>query len=551
VTAASEKGRSVKEDLSLRASPSTHEPIVVKEVVLGRSAARLVLALVAAGAIVRTALALPIGLSVDESYAVVMSRHLALSYYDHPPLLFWIPGVAARLAGSEHRIVVRLPFILMFMATTWLVYRLGSLLFGERAGLWAAVALNLGLFFTVNAASWVLPDGPLLLFSTAAVWFVARATLSRVRQSEGREPGGGALAPPPARLGPWLGFGVFTGLALLSKYHGAFLLVGCGLFLVTSKPHRVCLRRPGPYIALLLALVVFLPVVIWNADHDWASFRFQGSRAIPVEEAQGTPFLDTIIGQAAWMLPWLWVPLLGVLFWALRSGPRDPARWLLTCIALGPIAFFTLLTAVGSRGLPHWEAPGYFMLLPLLGASIAARLERGDRRTRQWLWASSAGLLVVLLLIVTHASTGWLARAVPGLFSKGDPTRDLLQWSLLPARLREWGYPQPGLAIAAASWSDVAKAAYALGPEVTVSCVGTDPRGFRYQANQGSLVGQDVLLLASRRAGQEPMVSYAPYFEHITAVGTVPVWRRGREEIAVSVYLCRRLLRPVPPGLPR
>lgn len=541
----------MREGLPPRAGPTAHEPIL-REGALGvGSAVPLVLALVVAAAAVRMALAFLIGLSVDESYAVVMSRHLALSYYDHPPLLFWIPGFAARLAGSEHRMVVRLPFILLFMATTWLLYRLGRLLFGERAGLWAAVALNLGLFFTVNAAGWVLPDGPLLLFSTAAAWFVARATLPTPARAGSEPEGGGAVVPPPARIGSWLGFGFFTGLALLSKYHGAFLLVGCGLFLVTSPRHRVWLRRPGPYVALLLALVVFLPVLLWNADHDWASFRFQGSRAIPVEEAQGTPFLDTIIGQAAWMLPWLWVPLLGVLFGALRAGPRDPARWLLACLGLGPIAFFTLLTAAGSRGLPHWEAPGYFMLLPLLGASIAARLERGDRRTRQWLWASSAGLLVVLLLMVTHVSTGWLARAVPGLFSKGDPTRDLLQWTQLPPRLREWGYPKPGLAIAAASWSDVAKAAYALGPEIPVSCVGTDPRGFRYQAGQGSLVGQDVLLLASRRAGQEPMVSYAPYFEHITAIGTVPVLRGGREEIAVSVYLCRRLLRPVPPGPPR
>ncbi|HUL78146.1 MAG TPA: glycosyltransferase family 39 protein, partial [Vicinamibacteria bacterium] len=109
----------------------------------------LVAALSLITAAVRGVLARVIGLSVDESYAVVMGRHLQLSYYDHPPLTFWMAGLAARLAGTEAPLVVRGPFILGFALTTWLLYRLAAFLFGEAAGVWTAVLLNLVLFFTL------------------------------------------------------------------------------------------------------------------------------------------------------------------------------------------------------------------------------------------------------------------------------------------------------------------------------------------------------------------------------------------------------------------
>ncbi|MFI5183346.1 MAG: ArnT family glycosyltransferase [Vicinamibacteria bacterium] len=494
--------------------------------------------LIASSAAVRIGLDWLIGPSVDESYAVVMSRRLALSYYDHPPFLFWMPGLAARVAGSESPLVVRLPFIATFMGTTWLLYRLGALLFGERTGLWSAVCLNLALFFTLSAAAWVLPDGPLLFWSVAAAYCLARALFGE----------------PPRRQQAlwWMGFGLCTGLALLSKYHAVFLLAGAALFLATSSRHRHWARRPEPYLAVALAVLVFLPVILWNATHGWASLRFQGGRAMPLEPEQDTPLLDSILGQAAWMLPWIWIPLLGVLLRALRRGPRDPSRWLLVCLGVGPIVAFTAVAALGRRGLPHWQAPGYFILIPCLGAEVAERLERGEAWTRRWLWLSTVGLACVLTLLVSHVSTGWVSRVAPSVVESGDPTDDLIQWDPVVNRLHRWGYPKPGIAIAAATWADAAKLAYAFGPDVAVGSVGPDPRGFEYAVSQESLVGRDVLLVARRRAGaMEPMLLYAPYFDRITPVGSVRLLRGDREAVTVSVYRGERLLRPVPPGRPR
>ena len=329
--------------------------------------AHWLLALILVTTAIRLALAATIGLSVDESYAVVMGRRLSLSYFDHPPMVFWWTGLASRIAASESPLVVRLPFIAAFMVTTWLLYRLGGFLFGTRAGLWTAFLLNVSLFLSVAAGGWALPDGPLVLFSAAAAYCLARATIGD-RPTPSREPSGSLAV---GSRGWWIGFGVSAGLALLSKYHGLLLLAGTGFYLVTARRRATWLRRRDPYIALALAAMTFLPVLVWNATHEWASFRFQGGRAVPLEETGGTTLLDSVAGQAAWTLPWVWVPLLVVLVAALRAGPPDDRRWLLGCLASGPILAFTLLAAVGARGLPHWEAPGYFMALPLLGAWVA------------------------------------------------------------------------------------------------------------------------------------------------------------------------------------
>ena len=136
-------------------------------------------------------MAAAIGLGIDESYMVAAGRTLRLGYFDHPPASWWLAAGSAHLFGSESGVVVRLPFILLFALSTWLMYRLGTALFGARAGLWAAVALNLAPVFGVTTGGWVLPDGPLTcaLLGAALAWCM--------RWTAGA--GAGGCSPAPAR----------------------------------------------------------------------------------------------------------------------------------------------------------------------------------------------------------------------------------------------------------------------------------------------------------------------------------------------------------------
>jgi 4-amino-4-deoxy-L-arabinose transferase-like glycosyltransferase len=272
-----------------------------------------VAALILATAVLRIALAWAAGLGVDESYMVAAGRELAWGYFDHPPLAWWLSAGIAKLTGSEAAIVVRLPFIALFAASTWLMFTWTREMFGPRAGLWAAVALNMAPVLGVTTGGWVLPDGPL---DAALLGF--GLCLQRSLQN--------------GLWRWWLGAGLCAGLALLSKYIAVLTLAGAVVVVLTIGRHW--LSRPQPWVAALLAAALFTPVIAWNATHGWASLVFQGARAGVRKLDLAAPFA-TLAGEALFLLPWLWLPLAVLWARALLRGPKDPAPWLLAGLGFG------------------------------------------------------------------------------------------------------------------------------------------------------------------------------------------------------------------------
>ncbi|PYP62514.1 MAG: hypothetical protein DMD26_15905, partial [Gemmatimonadetes bacterium] len=477
-------------------------------------ATRQALMLMLLTAVARVVLAGVLGLGVDESYEVVLSRVPSLSYFDHPPLSFWIAGGTARLTGSEARVLLRLPFILIFAGTTFLMFRLTARLYGERAGFLAALLLNLSPVFSISAGGWILPDGPLELAIVATAFCLTRILF---------------VEPRPWRW--WLLAGAATGLGLLSKYHAVFLPLGTLLFLLTRREARGWLGRPEPYAAAAVALLITTPVLLWNAQHNFASLRFQTGRAT-FHGLHPAALAQNLAGQLGYLLPWIGVPLLWLLVNGLRRGPRDAKSWLLSCLALGPIAVFTFVSLGGNPGLPHWPAPGYLLLFPLLGDAIA-RFERRGRYqhmlTRRLL-VGAAGVFVLLVMIAaTDVATGWVTRAAPSVFRRGDPSLEAMDWRDLDPELTRRGLlGRNGPVVVATSWIDAAKIGYALGPSRPVFCLSDDPRGFRYAFPPNALVGRDALLLL-RLGGQSRLVDvvarYGQYFRSLEPADTIPIRR--------------------------
>ncbi len=190
--------------------------------------------LIGIGLVVRIGLAIPLGLGVDESYMVAVGRRVSLSYFDHPPMAFWLAHGASVLLGSESHLVVRLPFVLLFAGTTWIVYQLGAVTFGPSAGWLAALLLNVSAVFSASTASWVLPDGPLMFGLAASAYCLARVLFDPAEASRAWR--------------WWLAAGVCAGLAALSKYQASLFLAGVLLFLASRPGQRRWLRRPEPYV---------------------------------------------------------------------------------------------------------------------------------------------------------------------------------------------------------------------------------------------------------------------------------------------------------------
>src|SRR5271166_392399 len=132
---------------------------------------RSALAIIVGFLVARIVFAYALGLGIDESYTLAISRTLSLSYFDHPPLHQWIAHFAARGLGEGFG--ARLPFIALFAATGWVSYRMTRDLFGARAALIALFAFNVTPFFFASAGTWIVPDGPLLFGLCVAVWALA------------------------------------------------------------------------------------------------------------------------------------------------------------------------------------------------------------------------------------------------------------------------------------------------------------------------------------------------------------------------------------------
>ncbi|HVZ13651.1 MAG TPA: glycosyltransferase family 39 protein [Bauldia sp.] len=484
------------------------------------SARRAVLWIILAGTLVRLALAATTGLGTDESYMAGNARLLALGYFDHPPLHVWMAWAAERLLG-ESPLAVRLPFVLLFAGTTWLMFALTRRLFGERAGLWAVIALTLAPVFTLADGSWVVPDGPAMFFLLAAAIAVVLAT------AEERK----------GLLGWWLAAGLFAGLALLSKFNAAFFPLAVFAWLLTTPSLRRHLSTPGPWLAAAVAVIVLSPALIWNAEHGWVGIAFQAGRA-DGRQIQVSRALIDLGGQLAYLTPWLGVPFAISLVAQLARGPRDRYGWLLALAAIGPIAVFTIV-ALWSGGLPHWAMPGWLFAIPLFGRDAAALAERRLQFARGYM---AAVALVFAALLAAFLLQTWRGMFVPPSLIVAhpgiDPTVDLVDWRALGPALAKQGLPQAGMAVGAPHWTVAGKVSYALGPGVPVLCVCSDPREFAFRTDQGAWRGHDVVMVG---LADTDWASAGRYFDALDPLPDVAITRAGETIVPLQLRLGRNL----------
>lgn len=185
-------------------------------------------------------------LANDEAYYHLFAERLAWGYFDHPPVTALLVWLGERLFGGE--LGVRFFFTVLQPLYLWILWRLIRPADASRcdAGLFVVLAsttLMLQIYGFI-----AVPDGPLLM--TSALFL-----LTFERFSERR---------PRA----WLWMGVAMALMAYSKYHGALVV----LFSLAANPRL--LRRPTLYLSGAVAALLLVPHLIWQYNHDWASFVY-------------------------------------------------------------------------------------------------------------------------------------------------------------------------------------------------------------------------------------------------------------------------------------
>jgi 4-amino-4-deoxy-L-arabinose transferase-like glycosyltransferase len=483
-----------------------------------------VLLIILVSAAIRVIVTSQMGIETDSTYSAVISRQWSWSYFDHPPMHYLFIRLS-RMFGSDFGLAVRLPFLLLFAGSTWLLFRLTAIASGERAGLWAAIAFNLCGIFTLAYSHFLVPDGPLFFFLLLAARLLAPVLLA-----EGEH--------PSADL-HWIGAGLAGGGALLSKYSAVFFFAGVFLFLLTSKPHRHWFARRGPWIAAALSALMFLPVIWWNWQHDWASFAFQGRRAVPASGGNVLLLLESIGLQMLFLLPWFYIPMAYVFLKALIQGPSRPAHWFFVCLAM-PVIVFPLLS-IFSRGLPHWTLPGWLFVFPLLGAEIVQLNSAWQARARQTAVRTAVFLLVVAGLLVAEARSGlyaqWASRTFPAaqLYVR-DPMVAVYDWQELGPALRARGLLGDDVKfIAAFHWHSTARIGYVLGRQYPVLCVGEDMRHFRFMQDQREFAGATGLLIDYPEYVDPHRALIDAQFERREKLEPITLTRGGRPALVLSV----------------
>ena len=476
-----------------------------------------------------------IGPGNDEAYHYLFTIHRDWSYFDHPPMLAFVEALGVLLAGGTvSALSLRIGFVALFAGSTWLMARLAERFYGARAGVFAAFALNVTAYHGLAASTFALPDGPLLFF-----WLL---TLERLAA---------ALDAPPAKLGPWVGVGLAWGGALLSKYHAVFLPAGALLHIVLDRQSRAWLWRPGPYVAVALGVLLFSPVIWWNATHQWASFVFQGGRAVGSWHFRPGSLALYLVGQIVYLCPWIWLRLVTILFQRGRHLDDDVHDRFLFCEAVVPLVLFTGVAAI-REVLPHWTLVGFLALFPMLGR-LWARLweERRAALTRR-LALMAAVPIFVGVLAVFEARTGLLQHGRRGgiglLATSRDPTIDMVGWDQVAAELKRRGLlERPNTFLFTRMWYQSGHLAFAIrGSSTPVLCYNPfDARSFAFWSRPEDWVGDDgILVLVNDHANGAD--GYARWFDRIEPLGSFDVTRGGAPVRTVSLFRCVHQRRPFP-----
>lgn len=334
----------------------------------------------------------------EEAYYWDYAQHLDYGYLDHPLVTALIIKMFTVLLGN-HEFGVRMGAFLCWFVTGYYVYRLTKESLNETQAsisLLLAAALPAYFFF----GFFMSPDAPLTACWAAGLYYSYRILHKQDAQA-------------------WYGLAISLGIGMSSKYTIALLVAGLVLLLLADKDNRHWWGRKQPYLALLIVLCLFSPVIVWNYQHEWASFTFQSEERANSGYVFSLPrYLGNILVFAT---PVGVLSLFGLL-WQRKlvttslcaQFSASKAHWQIAFLGAFPIVLFGLLSVARTSKL-NWTGPAWLGLLPLFGLLVNRQLvQRGLLGLCQRSWPAVLGLLLLIYGVGMHfLSIGYLGLHYP------------------------------------------------------------------------------------------------------------------------------------------
>jgi 4-amino-4-deoxy-L-arabinose transferase-like glycosyltransferase/membrane-associated phospholipid phosphatase len=349
----------------------------------------------------------PLNLVKDEAYQWVWSKHLALSYYSKPPGIAFIQAASTSLFGDTE-FGVRFFSPLFAAILSAMVLRFFAREVSARAAFLLLLIVTATPLLDVGTILMTI-DPPMVL-----CWMWALIAGWRAVQPDGK-------------IRDWLVVGLAMGLGFLCKYTAVCQIVCWMIFFALSPMARWHLRKPGPWLALLVFLVCTAPVIIWNAQHGWITVHHVAGDAGLHSEWQPTLryFGDFVFSEGALLNPIFFIGSIWAMFgfWKLR---RERPLWLYFFCMGTPLFLGYWLYSFHSRVLPNWIAPAIPPMFCLMVVYWREKFAAGARFIKRVLIVSFAYGLIAMVVIYDSGLIGKIAgQPLPG---EMDPVGRALAW---------------------------------------------------------------------------------------------------------------------------
>ncbi len=457
----------------------------------------------------------------DEANYWQWSRYLDIGYYDHPPMIAWTIHLATKIFGQTE-FAVRLPTVLGITIASCYLCLLTARWFSCRCAFHVALALQVILLFNGSALI-ATPDG-LLLPCWAAACYHAAQSLER------------------NRLGQWLLTGIWFGLGMLSKYTMLLFLPSLFFCILFVPVYRGKLKSYKPWLGLVTGFLVFTPVILWNARHNWVTFRhvlFQGG-------VDKTTFFtlryigDFFASQAALISPILF--LLILVSWltgwtSKRLRPGDGPFLIL--MSLTTFAVFTVL-AFHVRIYGNWPSTAYLTAIILIAALYSPGQE-GRTASHHRIW--KAGIFLAFFLSAA-VIVQLLYPVLPIHINLDRTARETRGWKevshVVDGATREMPRPDKTFVFAMRYQFASELAFYMPGQPKTVSINHwTRPNVYDFWFTDTMLLGQDGVGIIEKK---EYVNLLRQVFDRVEPAEEIPIYREspwfGRE-LVYTLYLAR------------
>jgi 4-amino-4-deoxy-L-arabinose transferase-like glycosyltransferase len=327
--------------------------------------------------LVRFVFLMSIGFVDDDAYHWSWTQMPMLSYYDHPGMIAWLEWITTRIFGDT-KLGIRLPSFLCFAVMLYLLWGIARDLFNDKAAKLILVIFILSPLWGIGGYA-SAPESPFMVLWLLAFWVFYQG----LREDDARW----------SLKKTWLWLGLIMGIAVNTKFPIAMLAFGFGLFLMVDSKHRESLLSKWPWVGLVVATVMAIPVFWWNIQYDWPGFKYQFHERHADGGFDPKRWLVFLSTQIAVLSPGLFAFVGATCFLALQKRKTLIARYI-GCVFLVSFLVFYFQPFFADYK-PHWMGPVYLLMI-LLGVGLWS-----ETALKKWMYVILAFLIPLNLIVYT------------------------------------------------------------------------------------------------------------------------------------------------------